>query len=509
VATALDLPSTRAGAAAELVRLELEVKRRYYLAHPDRWAAHVLGATLWSKQRDMLESVRVNRKTVVRSCHGAGKSFNAAVVVAWWLSSHKPGEAFVVTSAPTGRQVRAVLWREINRAHARGGLPGRTNQTEWLMPNEDGVEELVAFGQKPADMDPTAFQGIHAPALLVIFDEACGIPESLWIAADSLTTNDECRFLALGNPDDPMTELANVCKPGSGWNVISISAFDTPNFTGEQVPAEVSRSLVNRTWVEDKRRRWAPRWTWAEDGRSCVPPREGKVEDTADPMWFSKVLGQFPSKGGPLSLIPETWIEQAQERALARSKPHEFGGDVGAGGDASTVAEREGPVVRIVHSDHNPNTMETCGNFVAVRRRAAQAKGMNAHRAREITFKVDKIGIGAGIVDRANEAGEGFIGINVGESATDGEKFENRRAENWWGLRERFESGDVDIDPEDLELAAELSSIRYKRTSRGRIQIESKEEAMKRGVRSPNRADAVMLAFAPIPSNGMSAGLVW
>lgn len=216
-------------------KLKGAVDRKNAGQRQDRWVQkpvdwveeRITGYTVWSKQREIMASVRDNRKTAVRSCHGIGKSWTAALVACWWLDCHPPGEAFVVTTAPTGAQVRAILWRYIRRIHKRGQLPGRVNQVEWLID-----DELVAFGRKPADHDEAAFQGIHARYVLVIIDEACGIPEDLWIAADALTTNPDSRLFAIGNPDNPASHFRKVCMDGSGWNTIGISAFESPNFTG-------------------------------------------------------------------------------------------------------------------------------------------------------------------------------------------------------------------------------------------------------------------------------------
>ena len=169
-----------------------------------------LGEELWSKQREIAEAVREHRHVAVRSAHDTGKSFIASRLAAWWLSVHAPGEAFVVTTAPTFAQVRAILWREIHRAHQRGKLPGRVNQTEWWI---DG--EIVAYGRKPADYDDHAFQGIHARYVLVILDEACGIPSSLWTAVETLATNEHSRVLAIGNPDSPLSQFKRVCEEDS------------------------------------------------------------------------------------------------------------------------------------------------------------------------------------------------------------------------------------------------------------------------------------------------------
>ena len=411
-----------------------------------------------------MESVRDNRRTAVQSAHATGKSFISARVAAWWIDTHPPGEAFVVSSAPTFSQVRAILWREIGKAHAKGNLPGRLNQTEWLIDQPGGQSEIVGFGRKPSDVDPTAFQGIHARYVLVIFDEACGIPTPLWDAADSLIANDTSAFLCIGNPDDPTTEFCNVCKPGSGWNTICISAFDTPNLTGEYVPESVKPMLVGATWVEEKRRRWG--------------------ED--NPIWKSKVLGQFPeqSDGG---LIAPRWVADAQRRweSMEPSEPIELGVDVGAGGDKSVICLRRGPVAQIIQADTNPDTMATTGSVIAALRK---------HGA-DIA-KVDPIGVGRGVVDRAKEQKAPVFGVNVAIGSIDPESFANLRAELYWALRERFQDGDIAIPPDDDELAAELVALRFERTSRGQIKIQSKEDMLKAGLHSPDRADALMLAFS-------------
>jgi len=431
----------------------------------------VLKEFLWSKQRLIVESVQLNRKTAVPSCHGSGKSFLAARIAAHWICTHPIGEAFVVTSAPTARQVRNILWREINRAHGKSNLIGRTNQTEWFLPTTAGKEELVAFGMKPDDMDPAAFQGIHARYVLVIFDEAGGINSTaLWEAADSLIANDDSRFLAIGNPDDPETEFANICKPGSGWHVIPISAFDTPNFTKEPVPDRIRPLLVGPLWVEEKRRKWGE----------------------ANPFWISKVLGRFPDTTTD-GLIPIKWIKNAQLRDLPPALPIELGVDVGGGTNNSTFCVRHGPRFRIVKRTQTPDTMETCGELLAILAAAPPEQLITK-------AKIDEIGIGRGVVNRAAELkvsqpiAKVVEGVNVSKPAKDKEHFANIRAEGYWGLRELFQAGLVDIDADDDDLAAQLVDLRYKRNSRGQIQMESKDDIRARGKPSPDDADSMMLS---------------
>lgn len=483
-----------------------ETKRRQYFADPNLWVEQRLGEQMWTMQRKILAAVAKHRRVAVKSCHEVGKSFTASRVVAWWLDRDKVGDAFVVTSAPTGPQVKAILWREIKRAHAAGNLAGRVNQTEWYLPTASG-EELVAFGRKPNDYDPTSFQGIHAPRVLVVLDEACGIQGPLWEAADALIANNESKILVIGNPDDPMSHFAEICKPGSGWHVIEISAFDSPNFTGEPMPPRVLNQLIGHLYVEEKRKKWAPHWYWVnrdgqpcepDQGVKCVMPEGTKLEDT-NPYWQSKVLGKFPEKSTAGGLIPLSWIQAAQARVIIPSETdyNQLGVDVGAGGDESAVAHRHGGRIRIVHEDRNPDTMETCGAVCALQ----DELGCDL-------VNVDEIGIGKGIADRGKElkrivdgveVPRNFVGINVGRAAFDSEHFVNLRAELYWNVRTAFERGEIDLDPEDEDTAAELLELRFKRLSSGKIQIESKEDMKKRGVPSPNRAEAVMLSLARLP----------
>ena len=497
-----------------VTQIKAELRRRLWNRDPNLWASERLGDKLWSGQRKINDSVAKYRRTAVMTCHEIGKSFNASILAGWWLDTHKPGEAFVVTTAPTGPQVAVILWKEIGRVHMRGNLTGRLNQVEWLMVVKDPKtgaerEEVVAMGRKPSDYSPTAFQGIHAPYVLVIVDEANGVRGNLWEAMDSLIANDNSKLICIGNPDDPSGEFFENCKPGSGYNVISIGAFDSPNFTGEEMPKFVLQQLIGKTYVEEKRRKWAPHWYWVnKDGKRCesgegvkvVCPPDRKPSDT-NPFWQSKVLGLFPEVTTSMGLFPMPWITAAQQRELEPGPLTELGADVGGGGDANAHCLRRGSVYRIINEDHEPDTMKTTGNLIA------EAKEHGAQ-----VVKVDKIGIGWGVVNRGEElykekpyAYPRFVGINVGEApdedaqASD-DRFANLKAQLYWNLRDLFERGDIDIDAEDQDLAAELAGITWERTSNGKIKIGDKRKGPDgKPLPSPNRAEALMLAAAPTP----------
>jgi hypothetical protein len=202
------------------------------------------------------------------------------------------------------------------------------------------------------------------------------------------------------------------------------------------------------------------------------------------------VLGEFPDRSDD-SLIPLSWVERARERTLPADGEATLGVDVARRGSSETViVVRRGGVARCVHARVGDDTMRTTGEVIrALRTQAA------------VTAKVDDVGVGGGVVDRLREQKEPAVGLNGAQRPQDRQRFANARAEWYWELRERFEHGEIDIDPDDEVLAEQLCSIRYGVDSAGRIQIESKDEMRVRGMASPDRADALALAFAEDEDN--------
>jgi phage terminase large subunit len=118
---------------------------------------------------------------------------------------------------------------------------------------------------------------------------------------------------------------------------------------------------------------------------------------------------------------------------------------------------------------------------------------------------VDVIGIGAGVVDRGREVKLPVRGINVSESAALDEQYANLRAELWFRAKDWLAGKDKVLpacpggcqrDCLHERLAAELVAPKLDYTSNGRLQVEGKKEMRKRGVASPNLADAFCLTFA-------------
>lgn len=438
-----------------------------YLDNPANWIKDVLKEYVWSKQEEICKSVVDNKYTAVKACHGPGKSFIASRIGAWWINVHKLGDAFLVTTAPSWPQVQAILWREMRRAHRIGKLPGRiTLECHWYMGEGKSEEELIAMGRKPADYDENAFQGLHARYILIILDEACGIPVSLWNAVKTLATNDNARILAIGNPDDPGTEFAQICKPGTDWNTITISAFDTPNFTGEYVPPDLAEKLVTPSWVEERRRDWG----------------EGS------PLWVAKVTGEFPDISDEYLITP-AMIMKGIATQLPGLESGRYGADIARfGTDKSVVYRNRGGVVRYVDAWGMTDTMRTTGKIVSILK--------EHHALKQIPIVVDTVGVGAGVYDRLKEQEYQAVPFSGAERAYRPDKFMNRRAELYWQFRVDLEHGNIDLDPKDLTLQEQLQSIKWWVNSSGKIQIESKEDMRKRGVHSPDLADAAVYSTA-------------
>ena len=166
-----------------------------------------------------------------------------------------------------------------------------------------------------------------------------------------------------------------------------------------------------------------------------------------------------------------------------------WGLDVARFGSAySALAKRQGRLLQDIRVWRGLDLMQLTGAIKA----EYDALGP---RDKPVEILVDSIGIGAGCCDRLAELGLPAVGINTSESPSMKGTYHNLRAELWFKLKAWLESRDVCIPKDDL-LLAELVSVKYKFTSSGKMQIESKDNMKKRGLPSPDRADALCLTFA-------------
>lgn len=445
-----------------------------YRADPVGWAAHT-GVHLWSAQQRIAEAVRDNRRVAVVATHGIGKSFLAAQLVVWWIDQHPPGEAQVITTAPTGEQVKLILWREINKAHRRAGAIGEVSLTQWRIGNE-----IVAVGRKPSDYNEHAFQGLHARYLLVVLDECSGVTAQLWRDAGKLITNEDCRILAIGNPDREGSQFHKTTESPL-WHVERIAFSQTPAATGETVQGDLLDRLVSQLWVDE---------LIAEEGAdSAVVQRQ--------------VEGRFVTDGDEDKVIRRSKV--IASRAAAETTDAIVEGEKVVGIDVGGGVDRTVCRLIVGGSFISAELIITSGEPREMARRCATfCTTVGAD-----LVHVDEIGVGRGLIGHLRDLLPDTIvrGINVATKASEPDRFSSRRDEVWWHMREAFADNELTwLEAYDDEIVQELCTPSWVE-ERGRIRVESKKEMRRRLGRSPDRADALILANAS--TTGYSAGLVW
>jgi hypothetical protein len=462
----------------------LDERMRSYRTRPEQFAEEILGSRWWSRQREVAGLVAKHRRIAVKSANGVGKTYLAADLALWFLYTHRP--AIVLTTAPTWRQVRYLLWEEIRRRFraARITLPGRLLNTRI-----SAGEGWFALGL--ATDDPVKFQGFHADNLLVIFDEASGIPDSIWEAAEGVAVGKRNKILAIGNPLTTTGRFFKLFRSRSGWRRQTISALAHPNVTGAEprIPGAVTPEAIDervKEWAEEE----AGQCGGAGVGTADVFEWKGR-RYRPNGLFRSRVLGEFPESDED-TLISLRWIEQAAERDLPAEGGVRMAVDVARFGSDSTVfGIRAGSRVTRMDVVQGADLMEVSGRVMSL-----------AYEQRLESIVIDAVGLGAGVVDRLAELGlDGLVAFNGGHTARNSERFANRRAEVYWTLRERFRTGDIAI-PRDEALIEELAALRYQHTSRGQIKMESKDDMKRRGLHSPDRADMLAMLFEP---NGEAA----
>jgi hypothetical protein len=206
-----------------------------------------------------------------------------------------------------------------------------------------------------------------------------------------------------------------------------------------------------------------------------------------------RVLGEFP-KSDDDTIISMELIEAAKNRDVEPTKyaPMVWGLDVARfGSDSSSLTKRRGnTVTEPSRVWRNLDLMQLTGAVVAEYEAQQQADKPEA-------IMVDSIGLGAGVVDRLKELGLPAVGINVSESPSfsPNQTYANLKAELWYKCKAWFEKRDCRI-PDDSRLTAELATVRYTFSSTGKTRVESKEDIKKRGLKSPDCADSLILTFA-------------
>lgn len=484
---------------------ERRAKMRYF-NDPVLWAKDYLGIQPWSKQSEVAMSIVDNKNVLVKAGHGVGKSWLAGLLICWWVDTRwdLPGGCFVVSTAPSTKQINAIVWREVRkfynlakRRHADGlvdhALPGYiTSDAHWRLP--DGIE--LGYGSKPpegADKEAgnDTMSGIHARYVLAVGDEAVGLSKGLIGDLANISSNATSRRFLICNPTNPLSYVATIFKKNlSGWKLHTISVFDSPNFHGrgicdperctkyeehqklepyEGFPPEVLETLVDASYVE------------------------GMAEEhgVTSPTYISRVTGEFAWDMGFTLFRPED-IAKALDVDIVpdlEERPR-LGVDVSRSksGDKNTVYKWHGGKLRFVDDWNEPNAMATAERV----HKLALSNAVSEVR-------IDGVGLGGPIADRLRELSEGryeVIEMLGNDPSPDRHRWFNFRAWSWWSLQDRMSKREIDLDVDDDKLQEQLMGVEIKKRKTGtdNLLLESKQEMSDRGVHSPDHADAAVYA---------------
>lgn len=419
--------------------------------------------------RDMPEMFR----QAIASGRGIGKSALVSWLILWMLST-RLGSTIIVT-ANTEQQLRSRTWAELGKwltlainSHWYAKTATTIKPAAWF---QEALERdlkidtgyYYAQAQLWSEENPDAFAGIHSSyGVCLIMDEASGIPDPIYSVSEgffSEPTKDRYWF-TFSNPrrnTGPFYESFHGKR--AFWKTMQIDSRSV-----EGTDKELFQKMLEQ---------------YGEDSTVA------RVE----------VLGEFPRIDDD-AVIPMELIRAAVDRevTLTASEPIVWGLDVARfGGDNSALCIRQGNTVFEVKTFRSMDLMQLCG---AVKHLYDDATAIE----KPTEILIDVIGIGSGVVDRLNELNLPVRGVNVSESPSTSKNYLNLRAQLWFDMKDWLVQRDCRL-PNDDELVAELAAPSYKYTSSGKIKIESKEEMKKRGVKSPDKADALALTMASSASS--------
>lgn len=491
--------------------------------NPELFFNEVLAVTtLEEYQAGALQVIADHERTAISACHDVGKSWLIARAVLWF------GTCFpyckIITTAPTFNQVKNILWAEIRSAYSRTKFPlgGKMNLTEWQV-TEDG--DWFALGFTPRNElsgesgqgTQSSFQGFHAPYILVVFDEATGVPKPIWTMAEGILTSANVKFVAIGNPTSRSSEFYK-CFSSPDWAKVRLNCFDSPNLRANGITDLITlekeinyiRSLSDfeaqaklKSYASPKPHLLSLKWVV-----SMGLPRKWGIEH---PLFVSKVLGEFPTDSDG-TLIPLGFVESAQLRVYFPNSTDRktLGVDVARfGSDATVFTGLHGNKFLCRKTFLKKGTTEVTGEIIRFARE---------HGPFDVIV-IDETGIGGGVVDELNEAKHAeatkelfrtteIRGVQFGASVEcDGggeckhldclkSKFVNLKARMFRLLSDDLKNGlCLPSDGDGDVYLDELPTILYHFDSKGRMQIESKDDYKKRtGRKSPDDADSLALA---------------
>lgn len=420
---------------------------------PALFAAEAMQAEPTEQQWDGGTAIATRRKVSIRSGHGTGKSALDAWTVLWGLTCFP--DVKIPCTAPTAHQLDDVLWAELSFWHWRMPelLRAQIAVSAERAVRIDRPQSAFAVPRTARPEQPEALQGFHAETLILIVDEASGVPDAVFQVGEGALTTPGVYALLNGNPtrmqgyffDTHHSQRAN-------WATLAWNGEDSP--------------LVSREYIRTMAEKYG--------------------EDSA--IYRIRVKGEFA--GSPDGVIALELIEAAIGRDVERSGNPRWGLDVARfGEDRTALAKRCGNVLlEKIKSWSGKDTMQTAGMVALEYEETPEDMKPEA-------ICVDVIGLGAGVVDRMRELDVPVIAVNVAETPSVRNQYNRLRDELWFEAREWFYRRDCTM-PDDQDLVAELTLPAFRVLSNGKKQVQSKDDMKKIGVQSPDLADAFCLTFA-------------
>jgi hypothetical protein len=408
---------------------------------------------------ELIEALR----RAVSSGRGVGKSALVSWLILWMLTT-RIGSS-VIVSANSENQLRKVTWGELTKwvtmsinAHWWEPTATSLNPAAWLteLVERDlkkGTRYWGAEGKLWSEENPDAYAGVHnMDGMMVIFDEASGIPDSIWsVAAGFFTENILDRYwLAFSNG-----------RRNTGYFYEAVDGNKRDFWESEKIDArtvEGTDKSIYQQIIEE----------YGEDSD------EARVE----------VYGDFPKSGADQFISPHI-VDDAMKRPAYKdmTAPVVIGVDPARGGmDSTVIAVRRGRDIVAVKRYRGDDTMTVVGHVIDAIEEFKPAMTM-----------IDEGGLGYGILDRLNEQRYKVRGVNFGWKAKNPIMWGNKRAEMWGAMRDWLKSASI---PNDRLLKADLVGPMKKPNSAGTIFLEGKKEMKARGLASPDAADAIAVTFA-------------
>lgn len=427
---------------------------------PDEWQAEAA--------RDLAHYPKVS----IKAGQGVGKTGLEAAVFLWFLMCYP--NARIVATAPTRQQLNDVLWSEIAKWMARQPLIEKVLKWTKTYVYMIGCEKRW-FGVARTATKPENMQGFHEDNMLFIVDEASGVADPIMEAILGTLSGANNKLLLCGNPTRTSgTFYDSHNRDRSQYRTHTVSSLDSTRTNKENIWSLIEKYGMDSNVVR------------------------------------VRILGLFPKQEDDV-FIPSEIIEQctSKQYELPEEKGMPFvilGCDVARFGDDETIIYRnyKGRLTMVQHR-RGQNLMATVGDIVREYRRIYEE--FPEYRGR-VYVNIDDTGLGGGVTDRLREVKTELgltnlfvIPINAAEKIeTDteegkkaAERYNNLTTDMWASLRDLLKEQNVVLEDDD-ETVAQISTRKYKMASNGKLEIESKKEMKKRGLHSPDRADALTLA---------------